>query len=378
MTDPGAPTRDAIRADRLSALERMARGVAHDFNNDLAIISGVADLMVGDAKLPLTRAQARQYAQVLHRASVDASALVSRLQAFGRASDDHASLETVDIATIVSEAAAVCRAQLVEETDEPAMRIVVDGASPGQIHGHRDDLRQTVVELISNAIEAKPASDTIVVRVEADGGWLRVSVRDDGVGMTEEVADRCVEPFFTTRKGHGRGLGLSVVHGTVRRHGGRVSIESVPGQGTTIVVGLPGLTPVASLDRPASVPIGMRPMRILIVDDNPSMRFIAEAFLKSDGYQDVDVAADGAEALRAFRPGRFDLVLTDYSMPGVGGEQLARTLKKADPNLLIGLMTGYDLEPGCLEANVIDFVLRKPLTRAALRQALGVSNGTRR
>jgi CheY-like chemotaxis protein/anti-sigma regulatory factor (Ser/Thr protein kinase) len=236
--------------------------------------------------------------------------------------------------------------------------------------GNDHDLRQTVFELVANAIDATSSPGHVTLRVEPDGDQLRLIVQDDGVGMTEDVVERCFEPFFTTQVGHARGLGLSLVHGTVRRHRGRVDVKSQPGDGTTVTLTLPVNRETPNDRAPASIDPQARSLRVLVVDDNQSVLTIADALLRSEGHV-VDVARSGDEALALFRAGGYDVMLTDQAMPHLSGVQLAVVVKSMSPTLPIIMMTGYDLGEGEDDAfPSVDVVLRKPLTLASLQTAI--------
>jgi CheY-like chemotaxis protein len=207
---------------------------------------------------------------------------------------------------------------------------------------------------------------------------LELTVSDDGAGMSPEVLERMFDPFFTTKPvGQGTGLGLSVVHGIVLQHEGVIKVTSTPGLGTTTRVLLPGLleepAPVASSDAP--MPLG-RGERVLLVDDEPALLLMGQRFLRRLGYTPV-VAEGPARALAlAEEAGQvIDLVLTDLSMPGMSGTELAERLLRIRPGLPIILLTGYGLAapPEELRARGILAVLPKPVPIRALANLLAAA-----
>ena len=202
--------RDTIRLERLRALEGMAGAVTHDFNNDIAIIGGLTDLLLGEGVVAPTPEQERSYLLMIRRAANDATTLIARLRAFHRPHDDPQSLQTVDLASVVAEAVSASKATLAERGQPGSdLRVSWDPSAPGHVRGDPDDLRQAVIELILNAIEASPPANPIGISHEKRLDEIRVIVQDAGEGMAEDVADRAFEPFFTTRHGHGRGMGLA-------------------------------------------------------------------------------------------------------------------------------------------------------------------------
>jgi CheY-like chemotaxis protein len=189
--------------------------------------------------------------------------------------------------------------------------------------------------------------------------------------MSDEIRQRCLEPFFTTKGQHGTGLGLSLVHSTVQRHGGTLTIESAPGRGTTFIVRLPlqdeGPTAAAKVEAPASV----RPLHILVVDDDPIVRMSVVAQLNTQAHT-VEIASNGREGLDRFEAGRFDLVVTDRAMPEMGGDQLAATIERSAPDTPVIMLTGFgDLMVARGEHPTgVDAVVSKPVTLDALTQAI--------
>jgi CheY-like chemotaxis protein len=226
--------------------------------------------------------------------------------------------------------------------------------------------------LIFNAVDAMPEGGTITLRTSGDQESVRVEVSDTGTGMSEEVRERCLEPFFTTKGKKGTGLGLAMVFGIVQRHGGSMEIESALGRGTAFIIRFP--TTAAPPPKTVEANDGAhRPLNILVVDDQPVLCQLMCEFLQND-FHSVDTAENGREALERFRQGKFDLVITDQIMAEMNGEQLAAEIKKIAPKVPVILVTGFaenSVVPEAKEA--IDFILAKPMSRASLRRALTVA-----
>ena len=193
---------------------------------------------------------------------------------------------------------------------------------------------------------------------------------DSGTGMTEEVRKRCLEPFFTTKGERGTGLGLSMVFGIIRRHTGTVEIESEVGKGTTFILRLP-LQRMNDTVTAAAADAGeaLRSLGILVVDDEPQVREFISAALTGDGHR-VETANDGADGLRRFRDGTFDVVLTDKAMPGMNGDQMASAIKMMKPRTPVILLTGFGQFLDKADLPSIDILLSKPIGIGKLREAL--------
>jgi CheY-like chemotaxis protein len=188
--------------------------------------------------------------------------------------------------------------------------------------------------------------------------------------MSEEVRRRCLEPFFSTKGDKGTGLGLSMVFGIIKRHDGRIEIESTPGKGTTFRIRLPAIA--NALDQAENETRKMeRSLRVLVVDDEEVTRAVLERYLTSDGHT-VVTATDGEEAIGCLAGGEFDLLITDHAMPGMNGVRLAGAAREKNAVQPVIMVTGFaagsmgdDDEPGG-----VDLVLRKPVLRHELRRAL--------
>jgi CheY-like chemotaxis protein len=200
---------------------------------------------------------------------------------------------------------------------------------------------------------------------------VRLEVSDTGTGMSDEVRQRCLEPFFSTKGQHGTGLGLSLVHATVERHSGSLAIESESGRGSTFIVRFPVQHRPAGAGADARSPESSRPLRILVVEDDPLARMSVLAQLTSQGHT-VDSATNGVEGLDKFAAGRFDLIVTDRAMPEMGGDQLAATIEQSAPDTPVIMLTGFgDLMDAKGEQPVgVDVVIGKPVTLDALTEAI--------
>ena len=215
-----------------------------------------------------------------------------------------------------------------------------------------------------------PQGGVITFRTRPEGAAVVLEISDTGTGMSEDVRLRCLEPFFSTKGRLGTGLGLSMVFGIVHRHAGTIAIASAPGKGTTFALRLPASTADHAAP-PDAVPASNGSLRVLVVDDQPILCQLVCEHLQDDLHT-VETALSGSEALEKFRAAPFDLVITDHVMAGMTGEQLAIAIKKLNPHVPVLLLTGYAGEATAEKpySPALDLVLAKPLSRAALRQAL--------
>lgn len=339
------------QAQKMEALGMLAGGIAHDFNNILTAIIGYAELISLEA-IPgsMTERNVRELLKAGHRAKD----LVKQILAFSRRSEQER--KPIRLDSTIKEALKLLRASLPSTID---IRQEIDQgglvkADPTQIH-------QVLMNLCTNASQAmaekggvlsvrwKPVdvSGTMTCR-QTDlppGPYMRLSVEDTGHGMSPEVVGRIFDPYFTTKEvGKGTGLGLAVVQGIVKGHGGAVTVISEVGKGSTFEVYLPrldGVEGVAERKHPEPLPFGGRE-RILFVDDEPALNEVGRQILEHLGYE-VENRTNSLEALELFLQDtqRFDLLITDMTMPNMTGDRLAQEVLRIRPNIPIILCTGF-------------------------------------
>ncbi|GEM_PF-2803469 len=355
----------AAHQDRLAAVGQMAAGIAHDFNNLLLAITGYAELASQERGLS-ERARARL--DDLVRVGFRAADLVRQVLDFSRGTGSEK--VPLNLVPLVKETA-----KMLERTLPDEIRVVTHlDASDVRIEGAAVEIQQVLVNLAVNARDAMPHGGTLTLSLrttpsDQGTGWAELGVSDTGAGILPEIRERVFEPFFTTKDtGQGTGLGLAQVAGIVNQHGGRVELESEPGRGTMVRVFLPlrAARPAeGARSKPEVVPMG-RGERVLVVDDDPAVREITAALVESLGYR-VETAADGRDALERVKGSKVDVVLTDVSMPRMGGLDLLRALRERNDTVSVVLLSGFS-EPDDLRPEVP--FLRKPPTRRALGQLL--------
>ena len=373
--------------ERLGAIGRMAAGIAHDLNNSLAPVVGFSELLLNDtAGTALTERQ-REWLTLIHRGALDAAGTVTRLREVYRPRASQDDYEPVDVAQLAERVVALTRPKWHDDALAAGKSIVVqtDLQPAPPALGDPAELREALTNLVFNAADAILDNGTITIRtysVDEPERAVVLEVEDNGTGMSEEDQQRCLEPFFTTKGERGTGLGLSLVHGTAQRHGGRIQVESRLRVGTTVRLFLP--VPEGSSTETASSPAadaagaadaeteGPRRLRILVVDDEPAVRSVIEAYLLADNH--LVETADGPQAAirRVGKGGPYDLVITDRAMPGLSGEALATWIKRRAPELPVIMVTGYGelMNAAGEQPEGVDLVLAKPVTFAALRGAL--------
>ncbi len=363
-----------IQQERLNALGTMASGVAHDFNNALSPIVGFTDLMLTFPETLDDREQTKKYLEAINTSARDAGNVVNRLKEFYRHRERTDVLVPVDLNEIVEEVAALTepkwKAMAQANGRNIDLRTVTDEDLP-MIVGDASSLRTMLTNLVINAVDAMPRGGALTIRTANDGTMVRLDVSDTGVGMTSDVKMRAVEPFFTTKGSDGTGMGLAMVHGIVERHDGYMEVESALGEGTTFSIFiLPLVQKGVSVSEPARED-DVGTCNVLVADDEPLIRDFLRRSLSKDGHV-VELATDGDDALDRFLRGSFDLVITDWSMPGLNGDQLSSAIQMNGNSIPVIMITGFG-EVLCKadnHPNGVDYILPKPLTHDALRTAI--------
>ena len=330
------------QSERLTALGQMAGGIAHDFNNLLQAILGYAQLM---ARSPGNIDVVRRGIDVIEKAANGGAETVRRIQKFARLRPDEPFV-SMDLNQVVRDSLAITRPRWEEKKVKGGvpLQLELDLGPVPVVMGRPAELNEVITNLVLNAIDAMPRGGTLRLRTRlGDHRHAVITVADTGMGMTEEVRKRVFDPFFTTKGEEGTGLGLSVSHSIVERHGGDLRVDSHPGEGTTFTITLPiGMGPTGE-STTGSETRGERKGRILLVDNDPQVLSILGEMLKDAGHHVLPVPS-GSEALRVFVPNGFDLVMTNVGMPEMSGWDVAERLRASDPNVPVIFITGWGLQ----------------------------------
>ncbi len=354
---------ELARTEKLRVMGEMTAGFAHSFNDVLTPIIGRAQL----AGQRVSDPQVQEWLAAIERAALDGAQTVWRIQDFIRVRPDGYGVP-VDVNVLVLEAADTARRRA------PAgVSVTTELSAPPDIPGDPGALREALATLVANAFEAMPEGGSLTFATRGEGDEAVITVRDTGVGMTEDLQRTILSPFFTT-KPSAAGLGLSLADGIVSRHGGQLEIESAPGIGTTICLRFPSRPRGDRTRTPEVVPVREVPTavaRCLVVEDDDDVREMLEDALKSGGH-DVVVARDGADGLEKFKTDTFDVVITDLAMPRMNGVQLARDCKALKPAVQVIMVTGWGvaLSEGRLADYGVDRVIGKPLSLNAILSAV--------
>src|SRR6476661_6761987 len=337
--------------EKLSALGELASGVAHDFNNTLTGILGRAQLLQRTDDLE----KIQRGLDIIIKTAEDGAKTVKRIQDFARQRRDH-NFELVSIDQILMDASEITRPRWKNCAEASNIHITLDLqiGSNAMVMGDDSELREVLVNMVFNAIDAMPEGGTLTLSSRAEDEKVILKVVDTGVGMYPEVRSRIFDPFFTTKGKAGLGLGLAVSFGIIRRHGGTIEVESRYGHGSEFRITLPvkqivetqvvrrelTVEPQEPLTLTMAHAGELPPTRLLVVDDEDFVRDLLRDILEGE-HCEVRIAADGTEALSLFREQEFDGVFTDVGMPGMSGWELAREIRQTDKKIPIAVITGW-------------------------------------
>jgi signal transduction histidine kinase len=235
--------RQAVQQERLSAFGEMAGGVVHDFSNALMSVIGYSDILLKDAAARTDETKALEYLSIINTAGRDGAHVVSRLRDFYRPRGAADLFEPLDLKEIALQSIALAKPRANRRGAGKAVSLETDLVDNVTAAGIGAELREVLTNLIFNALDAIPGAGVVTVRTRRKDGEAILEVIDTGAGMTPEVRERCLEPFFTTKGDQGTGLGLAMVFGIIKRHQGTLEIESELGQGTTVRIRLPACAP---------------------------------------------------------------------------------------------------------------------------------------
>jgi PAS domain S-box-containing protein len=377
LTELRQAQQQIVEQERLHALGRMAGGVAHDFNDALSKMLGFTELLLTSPDKLHDTEMVRDHLRMINTAARGAARVVRRLHEFYRPRRDTELFKTVNLSAIIEQTISLTEPKWKSEAQVNGITIRIQTELQPKVSVFADEaeLREAFSNLVFNAVDALPQGGTITIRTSTQAEHAILEISDTGTGMTDEVRQRCFEPFFSTKGDAGTGLGLASVYGIIQRHGGKIRIHSKPGQGSTFSIRLPVHTGQYAPARKAKTPVVLKnsPLHVLVVEDDPMIRGIETEYMVSDGHT-VETAADGREGLSKFHAGKFDLVLVDRAMPEINGDQLTEAIKELDPDMPVILVTGFtDISRDDHKRRRANLILSKPFSHADLREAIGKS-----
>jgi len=351
-----------VQAERLSALGEMAAGVAHDFNNLLAVVVGRAEILIAKGQDPSV---ARDI-EIIRTAAWDGANTVRRIQEFTRTRRVRTASQ-VEIPALLRDVVELTKGRWKDEAQSRGISydVVVEGGTDSPVAGISAELREVFMNLLINGLDAMPGGGQFVFRISDDASTVIVAAEDTGSGMSEETRRRVLEPFFTTKGARGTGLGLAVSWGIVKRHGGTIEIESTVGMGSIFTIRLPISSGDSAPDVAETTVRQIRSGRILVIDDEPEVRCVLRDMLTPCGHTVIE-ADSGETGLALLDREAVDVILTDISMPGMSGWDVAAACQRQFPQTPLGFVTGWGdrLDEQETTRAGVRFIVSKPFAPA--------------
>lgn len=353
-----------VQSEKLRAIGEISSGVAHDFNNSLAIILGNVQLLLGSINDPKMNSRL----EAIEQAALDSAETVRRIREFTKIHPDEP-FSPIDLNLIISKVVEMLEPNCKEFMHSRDCQLdVVTNLQPGVFAtGNASEIREVITNILLNAVQAMPNGGTITISTGWDESQVWVKVVDTGIGMSDEVIRRAFDPFFTTKGVEGTGLGLSVTYGIIKQHNGRIDIQSHLNQGSVVSIFLPGafVTIIDDYDVSVSSQNDTNSLSILIVDDEQKFSEVLSDMLSAHGHI-VKIANRGTAAIQIFSEESFDLVITDLGMPEMSGWQVAKKVKDIKPDTPVILLTGWGtrVDEEMLVESGIDLVVSKPVKMA--------------
>jgi PAS domain S-box-containing protein len=374
ITDRKGTEESMREQERIRALGEMASGIAHDMNNLLVPLFGIPEMMkmmlLGE-DINLVKARLQNFVERMLTEAKSLQQTVARLQDFYRPVSE---VDSLDVNTIISASVETLKPKWsMLNKDGRNINIDLDlQDNLAKVMGSGNEIKQMLINLILNSIYAIPDKGKVTVRSFADEDKVVIEVADTGSGMSEEVKEKCLKPFFTTKGKNGTGIGLHSVFMSMNRHKGSVSIKSQLGEGTAVSLAFPASDKkarVADEIQKKTVP----PLNILLIDDDKDVRDMMAMLLESDGHQ-VIKAHSGREGLALFEPETCKLVITDLGMPEISGYEVVKKIREISQDIPIIVSTGFgDYLTSAETSRLLSFgcvILRKPAKIAEIQDTI--------
>ena len=358
-----------LQSEKLKSIGAITAGISHEFNNLLAIISGNIQLLEEDYKDDKVLADALR---IIMKAADDGAEIAGNMLKFTKTSPDTKEFVSFDIRDLIRHSIDFTKPRWQNEALAGGIDYRIDTEGMGRVPSimcNPAEIREVFINIINNALDAMPGGGKISFGTWSDNEIVFVNVTDDGDGISDNVKKNIFDPFFTTKGVEGTGLGMSIVYGIVTRHSGKIEVDGELGKGTAFTMQFP-----VTIKRRRVIKISApeqktneKSLRILVIDDEESMRDILNQFLSKGGH-DVKTTDNGVNVINMIEGERFDLVLCDIAMPNICGYDVVKSLNGLKKRPKIGIISGWSgsLASMADKGLTVDFFLKKPFKHEAL------------
>jgi len=362
-----------LQSEKLKSIGTITSGIAHEFNNILAIISGNIQLLARTYK---DQVEITDALSTIKRATDDGAEISSKMLEFTKTSQDTKKLVSSDIRDLIMQSIDFTTPRWKNEAQARGINYKINTKNMKSISPilcNPTELREIFINIIINALDAMPEGGILSFCTWSGDDTVFVGISDTGKGMSEDVKKNVFDPFFTTKNPVGTGLGMSMAYGIIRRHGGKIEVESELGNGSTFTLQFPTTTETVS---PVATPepeqgTNKKNLCILVVDDEEAICDMLDQFFSGSGHK-VKTVDNGADAINIIKTEYFDLVLCDLAMPDVSGRDVVKMLNELENMPKIGIITGWceESNPVISEEFKVDFVVRKPFDFSELAKQI--------
>jgi len=364
-----------LQLEKINSIRTIVAGIAHEFNNILAVVHGSAEMLEGGFE---NEKELKKGLHNIKKASDDGAGIVRDMITIAKSDKDTSEYIFFDLRQLIVQAidSAMPGWKNIAHFSEIKYKIDRNGMKriPGVLCDPAE-LREVFINIVNNALDAMPDGGRFSFSTWSNESMVFVKISDTGIGMSEEVKNQVFDPFFTTRRPERTGLGMGVAYSIIKRHGGKMEVESEEGKGTTLTLSLPiknnikqqKLSSGPTLDKTA------KGLSVLVVDDEEEICNILDKYFSRVGHM-VKAVSNGAEAIEMAKREDFDLVICDLTMPGVTGYDVIKALNELDKVPKIGVSTGSIEDYSSAEVNALkaDFIIRKPFRLLELANKISV------
>ncbi len=360
-----------FQIDKLNALGLQSSGVAHEFNNILGIILGYLEIIKGEAEG--VSEQVLDALKIIEKAARDGSVIVDKIQQFSRIKKEHEKKEElIDLIDVVNDALEFTMPRWKTEAQSKGVEyeIVKNNftSSKYRIRCNPSELREVIINIINNSIDAMPSGGKIEASIKTDENNVIIAISDNGIGIKDDIKDKIFDPFFSTKGVKRSGLGMSLSYSIMARHDGEILVDSCVGKGTTMHLKMPLFdAEIEQYDDEETGIVETHSADILIIEDEDVILDMMKILLESRGHN-VFVSQDSSVGIEMYENNLYDIVLCDLAMPKLNGWQVAKFIKEYDAvrkrtKTPIVLITGYELDADSIDYKKegVDFILNKPI-----------------
>ncbi|MFH0930490.1 MAG: ATP-binding protein [Candidatus Zixiibacteriota bacterium] len=357
-----------IQAEKFKAVGKLTSALMHDFNNFLSIIIGRAQLLSVQIRDP----NLSKHTEAIIKVSTQAADIIQRLNQFGVPIPEK-EFRNLDLNQVVKEAIELTKPKWNAWAKLKGVRIKIEQelSQLPPVFGNPADLREVIINMILNSIDALPKGGVISFRTWQEEQNIYLSLKDNGIGMNEEVKKKLFDPFFSSKPEKGNGLGLTVAHSIILQHNGKITVESKESKGTTFIIRVPVSKVKEKEEETAKIELPVEKVNILLIEEDEDLQGVLMDMLSAEGYE-VKVANSGTEGISLLKVEKYDVIISDLGISGMTGWDFASEAKEINPKIPVILVSEWGDQILTREAKDlgVELILSKPIKRENLKRAI--------